>query len=78
MGTIGARHCRDIINNVRNVLATELFIGLTAVEIKGIEKLSPKTKEKFDMYRNIAPFMDKDRAFSEDINALSNELRIIK
>ncbi len=78
MGTIGARHCRDIVNNVRNVLATELFIGLTAVEIKGIEKLSPKTKEKFDMYRNIAPFMDKDRAFSEDINALSNELRIIK
>ncbi len=78
MGTIGARHCRDIVNNVRNVLATELFIGLTAVEIKGIEKLSPKTKEKFDLYRNIAPFMDKDRAFSEDINALSNELRIIK
>ena len=78
MGTIGARHCRDIVNNVRNVLATELFIALTAVEIKGIEKLSPKTKEKFDTYREIVEFMHKDRAFSEDINALSSQLRIIK
>ena len=78
MGTIGARHCRDIINNVRNVLATELFIALTAVEIKGIEKLSPKTKEKFDTYRKIVDFMHKDRAFSEDINALASQLRIIK
>lgn len=78
MGTIGARHCRDIIDNVRNVLATELFIALSAVEIKGIDKLSPKTKAKFDEYRNIVDFMDKDRVFSEDINIVSDHLRIIK
>lgn len=78
MGTIGARHCRDIVDNVRNVLATELFIALTAVEIKGADKLSPKTKAKFDEYREIVEFMHKDRAFSEDINAVANQLRIVK
>ncbi len=78
MGTIGARHCRDIVDNVRNVLATELFIALTAVEIKGADKLSPKTKAKFDEYREIVEFMHKDRVFSEDINAVSEQLRIIK
>lgn len=78
MGTIGARHCRDIIDNVRNVLATELFIALSAVEIKGVDKLSPKTKTKFDEYRNLVDFMDKDRVFSDDINTVSDHLRIIK
>lgn len=78
MGTIGARHCRDIVDNVRNVLATELFIALTAAEIKGADKLSPKTKAKFDEYREIVEFMHKDRVFSEDIQAVSDYLRIVK
>ncbi|WP_166626400.1 histidine ammonia-lyase [Jeotgalicoccus sp. S0W5] len=75
MGTIGSRHARDIINNTRNVLATELFIALTAVEIKGIDKLSPKTFEKFKEYRLIADFIDQDRNFSYEINDLSTALR---
>ena len=75
MGTIGARHARDIINNTRNVLATELFIALTAVEIKGQDKLSPKTLDKFKEYRLIADFIDRDRNFSIEINDLSNALR---
>lgn len=75
MGTIGSRHARDIINNTRNVLATELFIALTAVEIKGIDKLSPKTLEKFNEYRLIANFIDQDRNFSYEINDLSKALR---
>lgn len=75
MGTIGSRHARDIINNTRNVLATELFIALTAVEIKGIDKLSPKTLEKFNEYRLIADFIDQDRNFSYEINDLSKALR---
>ncbi|OFO56408.1 histidine ammonia-lyase [Nosocomiicoccus sp. HMSC059G07] len=78
MGTIGARHARDIVENVRNVLATELFIALSAVEIRGAEKLSPKTKEKFDEYRKVAAFIDQDRKFSDDIKQLSLALRAIQ
>lgn len=75
MGTIASRHVRDIIDNMRNVLSIELFIALTAVEIKGIDKLSPKTREKFDTYRGLVDFIDHDRNFSKDIEKLSDELR---
>ena len=57
------------------MLATELFIALTAVEIKGQDKLSPKTLDKFKEYRLIADFIDRDRNFSIEINDLSNALR---
>lgn len=78
MGTIGARHARDIIDNMRNVLAVELLIALTAVELKGKEKLSPKTREKFEEYRMVADFIDKDRNFSKDIENVSFALSAIK
>ncbi len=78
MGTIGARHARDIIGNMRNVLAVELLIALTAVELKGKEKLSPKTREKFEEYRMVADFINKDRNFSKDIENLSFALSAIK
>lgn len=74
MGTIGARHARDIINNARYVVATELFIAMTAAEIKGKDKLSPATRQKFDEYRLIADFIDHDRNFSIEINDLANAL----
>ena len=74
MGTIGARHARDIINNTRFVIATELFIAMTAAEIKGKDKLSPATRKKFDEYRLIADFIDHDRNFSIEINNLANAL----
>lgn len=74
MGTIGARHARDIINNTRFVIATELFIAMTAAEIKGKDKLSPATRKKFDEYRLIADFIDHDRNFSIEINELANAL----
>ena len=77
MGTIGARHARDIIDNMRNVLAVELLIALTAVELKGKEKLSPKTREKFEEYREIVDFIGHDRNFSKDIKILSDALQQI-
>ncbi|MCD2137963.1 histidine ammonia-lyase [Salinicoccus halitifaciens] len=78
MGTIGARHARDIIDNMRNVLAIELLIALTAVELKGKEKLSPKTREKFEEYRLVADFIEKDRVYSTDIENLSLALSAVK
>lgn len=74
MGTIGSRHARDIINNARYVVATELFIAMTAAEIKGKDKLSPATRKKFDEYRLIADFIDHDRNFSIEIKDLANAL----
>ncbi|HJB77962.1 MAG TPA: histidine ammonia-lyase [Candidatus Nosocomiicoccus stercorigallinarum] len=77
MGTIGARHARDIVKNLRYVLATELFIALSAVEIRGTDKLSLKTKEKFDEYRQIVDFINQDRKFSDDIKHLADALAFV-
>lgn len=77
MGTIGARHAGDIIENVRNVLAIELIIALTAVEIKGVGRLSPKTREKFEQYRLVTKFIERDRNFSIDIKNVAAALTVV-
>ena len=75
MGTIASRHGYQIVENVRNVLAIECVIALQAVEIKGIDKLSPKTKEKYEEYRAIVPSITEDRQFHKDIKVVSDYLK---
>ena len=75
MGTIGARHAYQIIQNVRRVISIECIIALQAVEIKGVEKLSPKTKEKYDELRAIVPSITQDRVFHHDIEKVCEYLR---
>ncbi|XMB85504.1 histidine ammonia-lyase [Mycoplasmatota bacterium WC44] len=68
MGTIGARHALQIIENSYNVLAIELFTSAQAVHLMGPDKLSPITKEFYDSYRELVSHYDKDRMFSIDID----------
>ncbi len=75
MGTIAARHGYQILENVRNVIAIECIIALQAAEIKGSEKLSEKTKAKYDEYRQIVPSIVEDRPFHKDIKTVSDYLR---
>ena len=74
MGTTGARHARMIIANVRNVLAIEAFCAAQAVEYRGVEKMSPKLREKWQQLREIVPTMNEDRIFSADVNRIINYL----
>ncbi|WP_025026861.1 histidine ammonia-lyase [Caldalkalibacillus mannanilyticus] len=71
MGTIGSRHAYQIIQNCRRVLAIELICALEAVQYRGIEKMSTKTRRVFDKAREIVPAITKDRVFSKDIEALT-------
>lgn len=75
MGTIASRHGYQILENVRNVLAIECVIALQAAEIKGIDKLSEKTKAKYEEYRHIVPTIDEDRPFHKDIKCVSDYLK---
>lgn len=74
MGTTGSRHARMIIANVRNVLAIEAFCAAQAVEYRGIEKMSPKLRQKWDELRAIAPTITEDRIFSKDVNRIIDYL----
>ncbi|MEJ7243144.1 aromatic amino acid lyase, partial [Staphylococcus caprae] len=55
MGTIASRHGYQMIENARRVIAIECIIALQAVELKGVNQLSPKTRDKYDEFRNIVP-----------------------
>ncbi len=74
MGTTGSRHARMIIANVRNVLAIEAFCAAQAVEYRGVDKMSPKLRKKWDELRKIAPSMTEDRIFSKDVNRIIDYL----
>ncbi|NBJ69881.1 MULTISPECIES: histidine ammonia-lyase [Clostridia] len=75
MGTIGARHANMIIQNMRKVIAIECICALQAVEYRGIDKMAPKLREKWDKYRDIVPSITNDRIFAEDIDRMSMALQ---
>lgn len=74
MGTIGARHAHQIIQNVRRVLAIELICALQAIEYRGVENMAPFTKEFYTEARKIIPSITQDRVFSKDIEAAASWL----
>ncbi|KIY21344.1 histidine ammonia-lyase [Mesobacillus subterraneus] len=75
MGTIAARHAYTIIQNVRRVLAIECICALQAVQLRGIEKMAPKTRAFYEDVRKIVPSITEDRVFSEDIERLTEWLK---
>ena len=75
MGTIAARHARDMLQNTRHVIAIELICAMQAVEYRGINKMSTATKNFYEKAREIVPRITKDRVFSNDIVRLANWLQ---
>jgi len=74
MGTIGSRHAYNIIQNTRRVLAIEAFCALQGCEVRGVERMSPALKGKWDELRAFAPAITEDRIFSEDIEKIQQYL----
>lgn len=75
MGTIGARHAYQITTNVRCVLAIELICAMQAVQYRGVERMSTKTRELYEEGRKIVPPIVKDRVFSRDIEKMTKWLK---
>ncbi|NTV90572.1 MAG: aromatic amino acid lyase, partial [Clostridiales bacterium] len=78
MGTIAARHAYQIIGNVRGVLAIELICALQAVEIRGVDDMSPVTRRVYEGGRAIVPTISKDRVFSTDIENAKRWLKNVE
>ncbi|ARK21329.1 MULTISPECIES: histidine ammonia-lyase [Sporosarcina] len=75
MGTIGSRHAYEVIKNTRRVLAIEAICSMQAVEIRGKEKMSTSTREFLENGRSIVSYIEEDRVFSKDIEAMSEWLK---
>jgi len=68
MGTIAARKALEVIENTTNVLAMELFTAIQAVDFKGHQLLSSKTRKIYEMCRTHIPFIDDDVIMYEKIH----------
>lgn len=68
MGTIAARKARDIMDNVRKVIAMEILTSVQAIDLRGKKKLGVGTEAAYRIVREHTPFIDKDRIMYKDIN----------
>jgi len=75
MGTIGARHAYQIVQNSMRVLAIELICALQAIDYRGHEKMAIATKHFYQLARNIVPSIVEDRIFSRDIENMYTWLK---
>lgn len=79
MGTIAARHAKQIVSNSTRVIATEILAACQAIdfrkEMNPDLKLGKGTQKAYDLVRESIPFIDDDKNFElfnvlEDITEL--------
>ncbi len=68
MGTIGARKARDIMENVRRVLAMEIMCACQGIDLRGNKGLGIGTSPVYDAVRESVATLKADRPLYEDIN----------
>jgi phenylalanine ammonia-lyase len=67
MGTIAARDARTIVELTQNVAAIHLMACAQALELRGVQRCSERTREAFELVREHVAFVDRDRYLDEDI-----------
>jgi len=77
MGANAARHCREILDNVRGVIAIELMTAAQGVDLRsdGPSRLGRGTTVVHRQVRGVVAHFDHDRPLSPDIDALAGRIR---
>jgi len=77
MGANAARHAKEILDNVRYVLAIELMTAAQGVDLRpdGPARLGIGTSVVHAQVRLCVETLVHDRTFSDDINALADLIR---
>jgi phenylalanine ammonia-lyase len=75
MGAIAARDARTIVEIAQNIAAIQLIACCQALELRGIERCSPRTHEPFRLVREHVAFLDRDRYMDGDIAATVDLIR---
>ncbi len=68
MGTIAARKARDIMENVRKVIAMEILGACQAIDLRGDKGLGLGCKVAYDIVRENTPTIKEDRVMNIEIN----------
>ncbi len=69
MGSIAARDARTIVEIAQNIAAVHLIACCQALELRGVERASPRTVDAFRVLREHVAFLDRDRYLDTDIAA---------
>jgi phenylalanine ammonia-lyase len=75
MGSIAARDARSIVELAQNIAAIHLIACCQALELRGVERCSPRTREAFELVRQHVAFLDRDRYMDGDIAAAVELIR---
>ncbi len=67
MGSIAARKCYNILNNVTNVFAIELFTAAQGIEFLKPLKCGKGTGSAYNFIRKFVEPLNQDRVISDDI-----------
>ena len=67
MGTIAARDARSIVEILQHIAAIHLIAIAQALDLRGVEKASPKAREAHALIRARVAFLDGDRRMDHDI-----------
>lgn len=71
MGTIAARQAKEILINVQNVIAMELFVSINGIEFLKHE-LGKGTQLTYDYLRQVSPQIEEDRLYNDDIKNITH------
>ncbi|TMC16441.1 MAG: aromatic amino acid lyase [Chloroflexi bacterium] len=75
MGSIAAREACAIVELVQNVTAIHLIALCQALELRGSEKMSPRTFTIYELVRSRVPFVERDRRMDRDIEQVVELVR---
>jgi histidine ammonia-lyase len=68
MGTVAARKAREIMMNVRKVIAMEIFGACQAIDLRGNKGLGMGTQEAYNIVRDKISKIDDDRVMYFDLD----------
>ena len=68
MGTIAGRKAREILANVRKVLAMEILAACQAIDLRENNELGKGTNIAYNIIRDNITFIEEDRIMNLDIN----------
>ena len=74
MGTIGARKATSILDNVRKVIAMEIFTACQAIDLRGTRKLGNNTQKAYNKVREYIPFIKNDEIMYKYIHTVDDLL----
>jgi histidine ammonia-lyase len=78
MGTISARKCREILDNVEHIIAVELLCAAQALDLLAADKPyqpGEGTREAYRVIRENIPYLKEDRILSKDIDTMVSLIR---